>query len=179
MSRLYSPSTKGFYGLFGVTPPADAIPISDEQCEALMAALAAGKTLVVQSGVVTAIDAAPTAIELRRWADAKCAAVSNSGISVTLSGGRVALADTNVAGRTAIMNLRDAVKPVTWYQSTGALSLDELDIGRIGADVFTHVQAALATWTALCAAISAGTITTHAQIETPPAPIPAWPSASA
>jgi len=131
-------------------------------------------------GVVTAYAAPrPSAQTLRFLADAKCDAVSDAGISVTLSGGRVALADTNVAGRAAIMNLRDAVKPVTWYQSTGALSLDELDIARIGAAVFAHVQAALATWMALCAAIEAGTITSHEQIETPPAPIPAWPSSIA
>ena len=39
-------------------------------------------------------------------------------------------------------------------------------------------SSAYATWSAVVAAIAAGTITTTAQIDAPPSPIPAWPANS-
>lgn len=178
MSRFYSPSTRGFYGLFGVAPPPDAIEISDDQHAALMAAQAAGKVITVQGGVVVAVEPSATAEQLRALAGLKLFQVSNGGISVALAGGRIALVDTDAVGRAALLRLQSRETAI-WYQSTGSIEVTQQDIAQIVAAVDAHVESALATWTAIVAAIDAGAVTTRAQIETPPAPIPEWPSVSA
>jgi len=60
-------------------------------------------------------------------------------------------------------------------QSSGALSLTPQQVLNTGVAVGALVQQSFTVLGQVIAAINAGTITTTAQIDSPPSPIPAWP----
>lgn len=67
---------------------------------------------------------------------------------------------------------------INWVQGTGTVALTPQQTILVGVSVAALVQQSFTTLGQIIAAIAAGTITAKAQIDTPPAPIPAWPENS-
>jgi hypothetical protein len=64
----------------------------------------------------------------------------------------------------------------TWVQNNGAsISLTAAQVTQIFGAVAMFVQSTFTALSQVVAAINAGTITTRAQVDTPPSPVPAWP----
>jgi Domain of unknown function (DUF4376) len=64
----------------------------------------------------------------------------------------------------------------TWVQNNGAsVSLTAAQVTQIFGAVATFIQSTFTQLSQVVAAISAGTITTRAQVDSPPSPVPAWP----
>jgi hypothetical protein len=64
----------------------------------------------------------------------------------------------------------------TWVQNNGAtVSLTAAQVTQIFGAVATFVQSTFLALSQVVAAINAGTITTRAQVDSPPSPVPAWP----
>jgi hypothetical protein len=64
----------------------------------------------------------------------------------------------------------------TWVQSNGAsVSLTAAQVTQIFGAVATFIQSTFTSLSQVVAAINAGTITTRAQVDSPPSPVPAWP----
>jgi Domain of unknown function (DUF4376) len=64
----------------------------------------------------------------------------------------------------------------TWVRNNGAtVSLTAAQVTQIFGAVATFVQSTFLALSQVVAAINAGTITTRAQVDSPPSPIPAWP----
>lgn len=64
---------------------------------------------------------------------------------------------------------------INWDQDGGSVSLTPTQVITAGVAVATQVQQSFTVLGQIKAAINFGTITTKDQVDTPPAPIPAWP----
>lgn len=148
----------------------------------MQTAIAAG-ALVVQ-----AAPPIPSAV-LASKIEAKWAAVSSGGTTVNVAAEGeppiMAHAATNADGKADLLGMQAKAAlgiPLTWYQSTGSFVLTAPQLQVIALGVASHVEAAIATWSALNIALAAGAITTLAQIEHPETvtfngvPLPSWPS---
>jgi hypothetical protein len=89
---------------------------------------------------------------------------STSTTSLILLQGAVSIAQTNSAAT------------FQWVESTGvSVTLTAAQMITIFSAVTTFMQATFNVLASVLAAITAGTVTTKAQVDTPPSPIAAWP----
>jgi hypothetical protein len=124
-----------------------------------------------------------TEAQLLAYAQQKLNTISAGGLTVNVAASvqpsESASVSTTTDGRADILGLMVEISQgatsITWYQSSGNLTLTVAQVNIIAAAVAALRSSAYATWSAIVTAINAGTITTTAQIDTPPAPIPAWP----
>lgn len=123
---------------------------------------------------------APT---LAPYAKAKQAVISGGGISVNVGTSTVECS----TDATSLILLQGAAsiaaanpsQTFNWVPSAGTpVTLTAAQITTMFIAVSAFIQATFNTLSGVIAAIAAGTITTTAQIDTPPAPIPAWPTNS-
>jgi hypothetical protein len=124
----------------------------------------------------------PTATQLAAYARRKQAAIAAGMILVQAGAQSVeasldpqSLAQLNGAAALASGN---PAAVFTWVGSVGGTQLTSAQILTIYGAVHGFVQNSFMTLGAVLAAIAAGTITTLAQVDVPPAPIPAWPQNS-
>jgi len=76
----------------------------------------------------------------------------------------------------AAMAQANSAATFQWVESTGAsVTLTAAQMLTILGAVTTFLQATFNVLAAVLAAINAGTITTKAQVDTPPSPVAAWP----
>ncbi|QGM46743.1 hypothetical protein [Methylocystis heyeri] len=122
---------------------------------------------------------APTATELAAYARSKQAAIAGGMILVHIGAQSVevsldpqSLAALNGAAALASGN-PGAV--FTWVGSVGGTQLTSAQILTIYGVAHAFVQNSFTTLGAVLAAIAAGAITTFAQVDNPPTPLPSWP----
>lgn len=138
------------------------------------------------------LDPTPTPARLISYANAKQIALRDGGITVNV-GDATTPDDVNVAsdanGRTLVTGCVQLVglaasnsQPAPtfpWINNGGTqLTLTAAQMMTIGYKLGAFVQATYATLGAVLAAIAAGTITTFAEIDAPPAAVAAWPATS-
>jgi hypothetical protein len=120
---------------------------------------------------------------LATYAAAKQAAIMAGGISVNVGGTNAEMVDASTDTMSLVL-LQGAVsiaqaKPgatFPWVQDNGvAVTLTAAQVLVIFATVSAFLQATFAALAGVLAAISAGTITTKAQVDTPPSGVPGWP----
>lgn len=121
--------------------------------------------------------------QLLTYAQQKLDTVSAGGLTVNVAASgqpaENASVSTTAGGRADILGLMVEISQgatsITWYQSSINLTLTPAQVNVIAAAVAALRSGAYATWSAIVNAVNAGAITTTAQIDTPPSPIPAWP----
>jgi len=138
------------------------------------------------NGVVTPAPApAPTAAELLAYAESHRDRVAARGVAVDLATeGQPPLvihAATDVQGLIALNGAVSlaALAPAhvfDWAETSGPVQITAAQVRALGVAVGLYIQQTYTVLGALAAAIAAGTVTTRAQIETPPAPLPQWPA---
>jgi hypothetical protein len=168
--------------VFALTAAADAALAGETATQTLtrVAGLIPGATNIT---VVDSAAILPTAAQLVAYAQAKQNAIATGSIKVNIgtSGAPVyveaAMDALSLAWLTGAASIAggNSSATLTWAQSTGPVTLTAAQTLTIYAAVQTFVQSTFAALGAVIAAINAGTITTTAQIDTPPAPLPAWP----
>lgn len=108
---------------------------------------------------------------LRAHLDAKWQQVSDGGTTLnigTVQTPVLVYASTNANGKADILGLQmkgQMNMPLTWFQSTGPISITNEQLLTIGLAVAQHVEDALAVWTEVLADIESGAITTTAEID--------------
>ena len=113
----------------------------------------------------------PPQVDLTAYAAAKRYAVETGGVTV---GGVAIPSDRDTQAKLTAAFLLAQVNPQAtfqWKAGAGFVTLDAASVGQIAVAIGQFVQAAYATEAAVLAAITAGTITTTAQIDAA-----AWPS---
>jgi hypothetical protein len=150
-----------------------------------------GKTLTVPDGLITtAVNAVisdpnwkTSALkpQLLAYANQKQTAIMTGGTTVALAGGISVKCTTDpdsftlLQGATTIAQ-GNANATFNWVPSTGTpITLTSAQMIAMFTAVSTFVQSTFTQLAAVINAINAGTITTTAQVDTPPSPIPAWP----
>lgn len=122
--------------------------------------------------------------DLTAYANAKQWKIAVGGHSVTINGAAVFFATDEtsfslITGKAARLQLSGAPASVDWQTGpTTFVTIAAADFIAAAANVADWMQS---TWDVLkqvLAAITAGTITTMAQVDSPPSPIPAWPANS-
>lgn len=130
----------------------------------------------------------PTPTQLLVYAQQKQQRIAQGGFTVNANTSGTAL-DVSVATSTTYAGyLSSAVQlaqmmiagtaptaNINWVQNSGNLALAPQQVINVGLAVSSLVQQTFTILGQIVAAINAGTITTTAQIDTPPSPIPAWP----
>jgi len=128
-----------------------------------------------------------TASQLIAYAKKKASMIETGGITIDIaSSGHPAqniqcgtdvlsYARVSAASAFAIANPSAAI---THVFPSGVVMLTAQQVETIFEAICNFYVAVQATWGAVMMAINAGTITTTAQIDTPPSPIPAWPKNS-
>ncbi len=150
-SALFTAAAAGTYGAVA----AYAAPTPPAPTQAGLLAYASAKQLAIATGSITVnigTSGAPQSVK-----------AAMDALSLAWLNGAAALASGNAAAS------------FTWSQPTGAVTLTSAQVLAIYAAVQTFIQSTFATLGPLLTAIAAGTIATTAQIDAPPAPIPAWP----
>jgi hypothetical protein len=130
--------------------------------------------------------AAPTlsgAAQLSAYANTKQGLIMNGGISVNVG---TNAAPQNIEASTDAASLillqgaytiaaSNAAATFQWVSNGVAVTLTAAQMIAILNAVTTFLQQTFSTLAGVLFAINAGTITTQAQVNTPPSPIPAWP----
>lgn len=132
---------------------------------------------------------APTAATLAAYAQAKQQAIAQGGFSVNANPSGAALNVSVDTSPTFLTYLSGTVQSaqlmlagtiptsnIDWFQDSGQIELTPQQAITVGALISQLIQQSFTTLGQIVAAINAGTITTTAQIDAPPAPIPAWPA---
>jgi hypothetical protein len=124
------------------------------------------------------------AAALAAYAQSKQGAIATGGISVNVgSSGSPQMVEAST-DTTSLVLLQGAASiaqgnssaTFQWVQPSGvSVTLTAAQITTIFTAVAAFLQATFTTLAAVLAAITGNTITTTAQIDTPPSPIPAWP----
>lgn len=161
------------------------VPISDAAYVAFLAG-GDGPTRIDTEANLIAVLAAqapdsvvPSSAGLAHYAASKQDAIMSSGITVDV--GSPVQVGTGVLGLALLQGAlslaqSDPAKVFTWVQDSGVpVSLTAAQIQTIFAAVTTYIQSSFTTLGGILQAIGSGAITTKAQVDTPPAPIPAWP----
>ena len=125
-------------------------------------------------------NAAPNpTLSLPAYLAATAQAVSDCGITVnigTTASPVTVSADTTDSGRVDVLGLMAEAAlglPLTWYQSTGNITITAAQLQTIALAIGAHRATCVALATALAAQIAAGTVATPAQIDAA-----AWPNNS-
>ncbi len=129
------------------------------------------------------------AAQLAAYAQFKQSMIAGGGISVNVAAsGSPQMVEASTDTQSLILlqgaaSIAEANSSATfqWVQSNGtAVTLTAAQITTIFTAVSTFLQATFTTLAGVLAAINASpaTITTQAQVDTPPSPIPAWPTNS-
>jgi hypothetical protein len=125
-----------------------------------------------------------TPAQLAAYAQSKQGQIMGGGISVNVG---TSAAPQNVEAGTSTASLillqgaaamaqANIAASFQWVESTGAsVTLTATQMLVILSAVTTFLQSTFTVLAAVLAAINAGTITTKAQVDTPPSPIAAWP----
>jgi hypothetical protein len=182
-----NPSTEVFSSASGTY-----VPTTDTTYQAWLAASSTGRATpilneqellaVLQQQAPGVVMQTPTG--LAAYANAKQNTIANGGISVnvgTTAAPQNVEASTNTANLILLQgaaSLAQANSSATfqWVQSNGvAITLTATQVPTILSAVQTFLQETFTTLAGVLAAVTAGTITTRAQVDTPPSPIPAWP----
>jgi hypothetical protein len=139
-------------------------------------------TLTFPDSLASAISGTSTLQSgLKGYANAKQSAIMNGGISVTVASGVSVECSTTPAAIGLLQGAATiaASSPSTtfnWVPSTGTpITLTAAQITAMFTGVSAFIQSTFTTLAGVINAINAGTITTKAQVDTPPSPIPAWP----
>lgn len=108
--------------------------------------------------------------QLLDYTAAKMEAITNGGVTIDLGGGKHAQIDTSATGRANLTGLvvmagLNPALSVTWYQSSGNITLSAAEFVTIGTDVIAWISSSYAAQSAVNAQINALTITTTAQID--------------
>lgn len=131
----------------------------------------AGWTLLTDAQAAAAM--APTQAQLLAYADTKRQAVADGGITINVGTPDAPVncaVDTTAAGRVNLSGLVQmaALNPSltqTWYQSAGPAVLTATQIVSLGMQTGAFISAAYAAEASVVAGITAGSITTYAQID--------------
>lgn len=107
-------------------------------------------------------------VNANRSGDALNVSVSTTPDFANYLSSAVQLAQMMVAGSVAAANF-------DWVETSGTVSLTPQQVINVGVAVAALVQQSFTVMGQLIAAINAATVTTTAQIDAPPSPIPAWP----
>lgn len=145
----------------------------------------AGQGPVVDPAIdLTGYAAAATAqaqAALIAYANAKQWKIATGGHSVTIGGSSVRFATDETSyslmtGKAARLQLSGAPATTNWQiADTTFVSIATADFIAAAANVADWMQSSWDVLEQVLAAISAGTITTTAAVDSPPSPIPAWP----
>ena len=132
--------------------------------------------------------ATATGAALMAYANAKQQAIATGGFTVNANTSGASLyisvatdpasmAHLSSALHLAQTMLDGSVAPtvITWVGENGAIPLTPQQVIAVATAIATLIQASFATLGAIISAILGNSITTHEQVEAPPAPIPAWP----
>ena len=130
----------------------------------------------------------PPSINLLAYAQAKQQAIAQGGFTVNANPSGAALNVSVDTSPTFLTYLSGTVQSaqlmlagtiptsnIDWFQDSGQIELTPQQAITVGALISQLIQQSFTTLGQIVAAINAGTITTTAQIDAPPAPIPAWP----
>lgn len=178
-----TPTSDGYVGTFDGNPYHVHPSATPGPWAALEAAITAGQVTIIP--YVAPVLAAPTPAELIAYAQAKQASIASGGVSVNVGvfgASPVMLeAATDTDGKADLSGLLQAssLNPsgtFNWIQGTSPIALTQTQVQTLAVGVYAFVQL---TWTVLgevLAGITAGTITTTAQIDDPTTiGLPAWP----
>jgi hypothetical protein len=127
---------------------------------------------------------AATSAQLIAYASAKQARIMDGGTLISIGSGASVECSTDPASLVLLQGAAwiAAASPsqtFSWVPSTGSpVTLTAAQITAMFAGVSAFIQSTFTTLAGVIAAITAGTITTTAQVDTPPSPIPAWPANS-
>jgi hypothetical protein len=165
-----------------IVPP-DAISISDS---IWMEWIQSSASVIYASGVlVPYVPPAVSQSRLVEYARSKRRNVINGGVSVNVAADGMAVVVANVntstEGRADLAGLAHLAASNTafttvWVHESGDITLDAVQIMTLATCVANFVDRSYQVLSGVIAAIQSGVITTFAQIEIPPQPIPAWPS---
>ena len=127
-------------------------------------------------------------VNLLAYAQAKQQAIAQGGFSVNANPSGAALNVSVDTSPTFLTYLSGTVQSaqlmlagtiptsnIDWFQDSGQIELTPQQAITVGALISALIQQSFTTLGQIVGAINAGTITTTAQIDAPPAPIPAWP----
>jgi hypothetical protein len=123
-------------------------------------------------------------LSLASYAARKQAAIAQGGLTVTVSSGVSVWASTDGTSLILLQGAASIAASVpsqtfNWVPEKGApITLTAGQMTALFQAVSTFLQATFNTLSGVVSAIAAGTITTTAQIDAPPSPIPAWPTNS-
>lgn len=126
----------------------------------------------------------PIAQQLATYASAKQAKIMTSGISVNVAASGQAANNIEASTDTASLVLlqgaalqaqANAAATFNWVSNGAAVTLTSAQMLTILSAVTTFLQATFTTLAQVLYAVNAGTITTTAEVDTPPSPISAWP----
>lgn len=130
---------------------------------------------------------APSAAELAAYAAGKAAALKSGGIAVNIAAsGQPALIEECATDANTVLELQIAngVAQAT-PSATQAFAFPSGVVMLTATQIATIYQAVITSWSAVTtqlaaieAAIKGGTITTYAEIDAPPSPLPPWPANS-
>lgn len=176
-------------GIHGGAIPSGAISISDA-LYAQWVQNVQGFVYDVSTGTLSpATPTPPSATALSRYANTVQSNLANGGYTANAGSTGGPAVPVQVTTTTDGMRfLQGAVsvaqqvptQTFSWVQSDGStIPLTAAQIIQVGLQVAAFEQEGFNTLSAVTAAIVAGTIKAKAQIDTPPAPIPAWPSNTA
>ncbi|SHG92411.1 DUF4376 domain-containing protein [Bradyrhizobium erythrophlei] len=124
---------------------------------------------------------APTAAELISYANTKQSKIMGGGTLVSVGNGVLVECSTDPSSLVLLQGAASiaATSPTAtfnWVPTNGTpITLVAAQMTAMFASVSTFLQATFTTLSQVITAINAGTITTTAQVDTPPSPIPAWP----
>ena len=122
-----------------------------------------------------------TGKQLIAYATRKQNAIMTGGVSVSIATGVSVECSTDAASLVllhgaATIAASSSSTTISWVPETGApITLTAAQITTMFGAVSAFLQSTFTTLADVIAAINAGTITTTAQVDTPPTPTPAWP----
>jgi hypothetical protein len=124
---------------------------------------------------ITRVWSAPSQAHLIAYAYEKQEAISGGGVFINgVAVSTTAQGLVNLAGAVQLAQLNSG-QIFNWVQNSGTATLNSGQVIALGESVGAWVQSSFTTLGRVIAAVNAGTITSYAQVDSPPSPIPAWP----
>jgi len=140
------------------------------------ASVVSSSAAVVSGAVqITRVWSAPSQAHLIAYAYEKHEAISGGGVFINgVAVSTTAQGLVNLAGAVQLAQLNSG-QIFNWVQNSGTATLNSGQVIALGESVGAWVQSSFTTLGRVIAAVNAGTITSYAQVDSPPSPIPAWP----
>jgi hypothetical protein len=195
VNYFFSPSKLAFYvnTVHGSAMPADAVAITTATYNSVQQQLTAGGTLTAVNTQPVVVFTPPTKTQLISFAQSTASNIKYGGLTVNIAAaGAAAMNVVCATDANTMMELQMAAAEVNGanvasagtgnaltqsfaFPNGSVLTLTGTQMLTIFAAVQSYWRNIMTQLTTVITAINGGTITTFAQVTTPPSPIPAWP----